>query len=225
VFWRRFYIGCRTTWVQTQMVTAELLFSLGVTRALSSAWAPAFQHACDALGVDDLKVVAAILGQVLVESNSFQNLTENLNYTTVGRLCAVYPRSFPSPASAQPFLRNPQGVANRVMAGRFGNGNESSGDGWRFRGRGPIQLTWRANYKESGAQLRLPLEAQPESVLEPKIGALVSVNYLLHRNVTKLAQLNKLKEVTASVNAGLLELPRRVALSNTAAKFLGVNFI
>jgi putative chitinase len=206
------------------MVTADLLRSLGVTKTLAVVWAPAFQQACNLLGADDSKAVAAILGQVLVESNSFQNLTENLNYTTAGRLCAVYPRSFPSPASAQPFLRNPQGVANRVMAGRFGNGNESSGDGWRFRGRGPIQLTWRANYQESGAQLSLPLEAQPESVLEPKIGALVSVNYLLRRNVKKLAQLNKLKEVTASVNPGLLELSRRVALSNTAAQFLGVSF-
>src|SRR5690349_9637429 len=90
---------------------------------------------------------SAFLAQLAHESNGFKFVRENLNYSHEG-LRKIFPKYFPDDASAVPYARQPEKIANRVYAGRMGNGSEASGDGWRYRGRGLIQVTGRANYHD-----------------------------------------------------------------------------
>ena len=90
--------------------------------------------------------VAAFLAQCGHESADFTVLKENLNYSADG-LHKVFPKRFPTVESANPYNRNPEKIANKIYADRMGNGPESSGDGYKYRGRGAIQLTGHDNYK------------------------------------------------------------------------------
>jgi putative chitinase len=85
------------------------------------------------------------LAQVAHESGGFNYVDENLNYSAAG-LLKTFPRHFATPQQAQDYARNPMAIANRVYANRMGNGDEFTGDGWRYHGRGLIQLTGRDNY-------------------------------------------------------------------------------
>ena len=110
---------------------------------------------------------AAFLAHCILESAHFTRLEENLFYTTPERIRAVWPSRFRNAEEAAPFARNPKALANRVYAHRNGNGDEASGDGWRYRGRGLFQLTGRANYAAAGRGVGRPYEAEPERVAEP----------------------------------------------------------
>lgn len=96
-------------------------------------------------GINTPLRVAHFLATVWHESGALRFVEENLNYSESG-LRKVFPRYFPTAALAARYARRPQAIANRVYANRMGNGNEASGDGWRFKGRGLIQITGRANY-------------------------------------------------------------------------------
>jgi len=96
--------------------------------------------------INTKKRVAAFLAQTIHESAQFTTLKENLNYSAAG-LCATWPKRFTSAAMAAPYNRNPEKIANKVYADRLGNGNEASGDGFKYRGRGAIQLTGKTNYE------------------------------------------------------------------------------
>ena len=114
-------------------------------------------------GIDTPAKQAAFLAHVAVESQQLRNTSENLNYSAK-RLTEVWPRRFPTLASARPYAHNPEKLANHVYANRNGNGNEASGDGWRYRGGGLMQTTGRANYRAIGT------ERTPERLHSP-VGA------------------------------------------------------
>lgn len=108
----------------------------------------------------ELHQLAYIMATAYGEAgSSLKPIAENLNYTA-SRLMQVWPSRFPTLESAKPYARNPQKLANKVYAGRIGNGPESSGDGWRYRGRGLVQITGRANYRKFG------LEQTPDKALD-----------------------------------------------------------
>ena len=114
--------------------------------------------------------LAAWLGQMLHESASLTRWCESFAYTPK-RLQAVFPRHFLTVVQARLYLElGQERVASRVYGGRMGNGDEASGDGWDFRGRGPIQLTGRSNYRLAGEALGLALEAEPEMASGPEHG-------------------------------------------------------
>lgn len=125
-------------------------------------------------GIITYKRQAAFLAQLGVESNRFTRFEENLNYTTVARLRAVYPSKFPIimlDSAVKEYLRDPEKLANYVYADRYGN--TAAGDGWKYRGRGPIQLTWKDNYAAAGKALGLDLVANPDLVssrTDPLVG-------------------------------------------------------
>ena len=106
--------------------------------------------------------LAHFLSQVAHESGNFKVLYENLNYSAAG-LLKVFPRYFNATTAAQ-FARKPQLIANRVYANRIGNGNEASGDGWNYRGRGYLQVTGRANYKAFSEYIGEDCEKHPDLV-------------------------------------------------------------
>jgi len=98
---------------------------------------------------------AHFFAQTAHETGGFKLFTENLNYSTKG-LIATFGKYFINEATAKPFERNPEKIANRVYASRMGNGLSTSGDGWKFRGRGALQLTGKDNYKAFADYLKKP---------------------------------------------------------------------
>lgn len=106
-----------------------------------------------------------------------QPVEENLNYSAE-RLRQVWPHRFTT-AEAKTCAGQPERIANRVYADRMGNGDEASGDGWRYRGRGDVQITGRANYRRLGERLGIDLERDPEQALEPEIAARILVDGMM----------------------------------------------
>lgn len=104
---------------------------------------------------------AMYLANLAVESQEFQRTVENLNYSAE-RISQVWPRRYPTPADAASLAHNPQALANAVYADRGGNGDARSGDGWKYRGRGWIQVTLLDNYRACGLFLGVDLVAHPE---------------------------------------------------------------
>jgi putative chitinase len=100
----------------------------------------------EVLSIETMSQMVHFMGQIATESGNYELDTENLNYSAKG-LQKTFKKYFPTLESAEPYARQPQKIANKVYAGRMGNGPESSGDGFKFRGRGAIQLTGKYNYK------------------------------------------------------------------------------
>lgn len=158
---------------------------------------------------------AAIMAQCAHESGNFRKLTENLNYSAE-RLSAVFPRIFPTPASASSYGGNPQKIANRVYANKIGNGSESSGDGWKYRGRGFIQLTGKSNYRACKVFTKLDVLSNPDLVATRE-GAAAAVLYYfgspessLGYGMAKRGQWADINAVTRSVNTASEGLADRI---------------
>lgn len=165
--------------------------------------------------------LAGFLGQVCVETAGFRRLVENTQYRDPERLDEVS-RTVRTPAEARALIRRgPEAIANRIYAGRLGNGDEASGDGWRFRGSGFIQLTGRANYRAVGALVGLELEEDPELARAPATAARVAFLYWDSKGLSALADLFNWRAITAKVNGPLmLGLEARIRATEAALGFL-----
>jgi putative chitinase len=137
-----------------------------------AAWAAALMEPLRKAGMTSPRCVAAFLGQCAHESDGFQDLEENLHYSAA-RLCQVWPARFPTAEAASACAMQPEILANRVYADRMGNGSAASGDGWRFRGRGLIQLTGRSAYAGFAHTLGMTLD-QAVTFAGTKAGAVAS---------------------------------------------------
>jgi putative chitinase len=184
----------------------------------SDVWATVLDEACQQCAIDTGERIAAFLAQIAYESAGFRRLEENLNYTAKG-LMATWPKRFTSLQMASSFEHQPERIANFVYAGRIGNGPVSSGDGWRFRGRGLIQLTGRGNYREVGASLQLPLEADPDLAKHPPVAALCAAQFWRSHGLNELADNTEaddddedFESITVRINLGKLGLSERRAL-------------
>lgn len=145
--------------------------------------------------------IAAFLAQVGHESAGFKATAENLNYSAKA-LRAVFRKYFPTDALANAYARQPQKIANRVYANRYGNGSEASGDGFRYRGRGFIQLTFRDNYRSFAGAFNMTL-AEAVSYLETLDGACLSAGwYWDSRNLNQFADQNRFDTITQRINGG-----------------------
>lgn len=134
----------------------------------------AILDACDALGVSDNRMVAYILATPMIETGgSFVPIVENLNYSAAG-LLQTFPKYF-TPAQAQTYARQPQRIANRAYANRMGNGDEASGSGWKFRGRGFSQCTGHDNYAKFSKLLNVDLVGNPDLAMSDDIAAKIIV--------------------------------------------------
>ena len=150
------------------------------------AWTAALNTAMDRFEISSDARIAAFLAQVAHESSEFKSLVENLSYSVVGMM-KTWKTRFPTSASAQPYERNPEALANFVYAKRLGHGDTASGDGWVFRGRGLLQITGRGNYRDAGTAIALPLEAQPELLAAPEPAALAAAHFWQSRGLNHLA--------------------------------------
>ena len=153
----------------------------GVKPEIANAWAPLYLSAMKRYGVDTPDRIAAFFSNVMHESSNFERLVENLNYSAKG-LANTWPKRFSSTgriggaptAKAAALHRNPMAIANNVYANRMGNGSESSGEGWKYRGRGPIQITGKNNYISIAEHTGLDCVNNPDVLSTPQGGVLSS---------------------------------------------------
>jgi putative chitinase len=159
---------------------------------------------------------AHFMSQLSHESGGFKRLDENLNYSAEA-LWRLFRKYFRDEAEAASFARQPERIANRIYANRMGNGDEASGDGWRYRGRGFIQLTGRENYRRIGKKIGLDLEADPDLVARDVTVALkTAAAYWDDRGLNALADKDDCEAVTRKINGGVHGLKERKALLERA---------
>lgn len=145
---------------------------------------------------------AAFIAQAMIESQRFTKLEENLRYTTPERIRQVWPSRFKSAADATSYARNPQALANRVYALRNGNGDEASGDGWRYRGRGIFQITGRANYLRvsNGVGLGPVYIHKPELVSQPSDACMTAAYYWQSNGCNQMVDQGAFDATTKLIN-------------------------
>jgi putative chitinase len=204
------------------MISVESLIRAGVGPTQARQFAEPLKAACALFAIDTRGRVAAFLGQIRVESLSFTALEENLNYRSADRILQVFKRLRPIGLDgASRLVRNPQALANKAYAGINGNGDEASGDGWRYRGRGLKQLTGRANYQAAQAALSRPYVAQPELVAQPSDACLTAAWYWHSRNLNELADAWNIALITERVNGpARLQLDERRQYAEEALQAL-----
>jgi len=156
--------------------------------------------------------LAHFLAQCGHESAGFKAVSENLNYGAKG-LLSIFKKYFPTEAKAKEYERKPEKIANLVYGGRMGNGPEASGEGFKFRGRGYIQLTGKDNYKAFDAVVPEDLLANPDLVATKY--PLLSAAWFFHKNgLHKIADEGAtdlvVTKVTKRVNGGTIGLPDRI---------------
>jgi putative chitinase len=164
--------------------------------------------------------MASFIGQCQHESGNFKTLRENLNYSAKG-LCATWPKRFPTEESATPYHRNPEKIANKVYADRMGNGDEASGDGWKYSGRGLIQLTGKSNYTLAGDSLVADLLNTPDLVLQPKYAALTAGWFWDKNRLNAFADADNIEGMTKKINGGTIGLDDRKKHIAHALEVLG----
>jgi putative chitinase len=152
--------------------------------------------------------VACFLGQTMVESAGYKALIENLNYRPE-TLVKIWPSHFPNMDVANQYAHQPEKIANRAYAGRMGNGDETSGDGWNYCGRGLIQITGKANYAAFAESIDTPVDQVPE-FLGTFEGAVQSACWFWEsNNLNALADRGDVLGITKKVNGGTLGLAER----------------
>ena len=183
-------------------------------------WCAALNTVLPRYQIDTTMRVAAFIAQCGHESAGFTALKENLNYGAAG-LLATFKKYFPTQELADSYARQPERIANRVYADRMGNGNEASGDGWRYCGRGLIQLTGRNNYTAFATSIEMPVEEVP-AYLETFEGAVESACWFWNTNkLNQYADSGDLDTMTRRINGGLHGIDDRRVRYNNALKVLG----
>ena len=164
--------------------------------------------------------IAAFLAQCKHESGNFTAIKENLNYRAES-LMRVWPRYFPTMEIATQYAHNQEKIANRAYANRMGNGDEASGDGWRFCGRGLIQLTGKTNYQAFADSIETPLEDVP-AYLATFEGAVQSACWFWeNNNLNQYADSGDITTMTKRINGGTLGLEDRQKHYQHALHILG----
>jgi putative chitinase len=192
------------------MITADTLRRFAPGIANPEGHAQALESARQGSSVNTPRRLCHFMGQVFVETGGFKVLEENLNYRNPQRLDMVF-SAVKGTADAEALIaKGPEAIANRVYANRLGNGDEASGDGWRYRGSGYKQLTGRTNFRAIGAIVKMDLEGHPELAREPAAAAQVAFAFWDACNCSPLADAGDLEAITEKVNGpARLGLPER----------------
>jgi len=183
-------------------------------------WHHAMEQALPDYDINTPRRIAAFVAQCSHESGGFKFLKENLNYKAES-LVRVWPRYFKDAATARKYAHNQEAIANRAYANRMGNGSEASGDGWKFCGRGLIQLTGRNNYQAFADSIETDINDIPE-YLATFEGAVQSACWFWEsNNLNKWADTGDILTLTKKINGGTLGLADRQKHYNHALHILG----
>lgn len=170
---------------------------------------------CEDYGVSTPLRLHHFLAQIAHESAGFRRLEENLSYSAE-RLMQVWPRRFPTKADAQVCAGRPFALAEKAYGNRLGN--VRPGDGWKYRGRGLIQLTGRENYAEAAKWSGLPLEDNPGLAAEPDDAARIALAFWRTNGLNLIADQDDIAAVTRVINGGTHGLEDRAAWLAKARK-------
>lgn len=195
------------------MINAALLRIVAPAVADPDRWAKAIREACASHQIDQVRRVAAFIAQMAHESAGFTRIDENLNYSAA-RLAQVWPGRFRDGHGqpntlAKALERNPEGLANHVYANRMGNGPPESGDGWRFRGGGPLQITGRENWTAFAASVGLPLDEALAYGRTVEGGVMAAAWFWDARGLNLLADTPGVEDETRRINGGTVGLEDR----------------
>ena len=195
-------------------MNAEQLTQLSI----DPAWIPALEEAFDRFEINTPDRQSCFIGQCAHESNNFKTLVENLNYGAAG-LLATWPKRF-SGSDAVLYQRQPERIANKVYADRMGNSSEDSGDGWKYRGRGLIQLSGKSNYQSAGDVLGVDLVSEPDKVLDMEFAVLTAGWFWDAHKLNELADTKSYTQLTKAINGGIIGLDDRIAKINAVLTIL-----
>jgi predicted chitinase len=184
-----------------------------------------FNKVLDSSEINTPLRLAAYIAQVSCESANFTILVENLNYSAE-RLKMIWPKYFPNLVIAKKYERNPQKIANRIYANRFGNGDEASGDGWKYRGRGFLSTTGKINYRTLSRITGYDLINNPDQLSTMEVATAVSCIQW------KLLRLNRIADegasdemvirLTKSITGGTIGVQARIKTFNKACEVLKI---
>ena len=183
-------------------------------------WIEAFDQLLPDYEINTPKRVAAFIAQCAHESGGFRFLKENLNYKAES-LMKTFPKYFSDRDTANAYAKQPAKIANRVYANRMGNGDEASGDGYKYCGRGLIQLTGKSNYSWFAASLEISPE-EASAYLETFEGAAQSACWFWESNNLNVeADAGDIKKMTKKINGGYIGLDDRIKHYEHALHILG----
>lgn len=209
--------------INTTMITLNLLQQLcpKTKTAMLQQYVDSLNDVVDYYDISKTtERTACFLAQIIHESGGFTAVRENLNYGAAG-LMTTFKKYFPTIELAKEYERQPARIANRVYANRMDNGPESSGDGWKFRGRGLIQITGRYNYTQFSKGLKVSLDECVEYMETPE-GAVSSAGWFWDNNeLNKYCDKNDFIGLTKRINGGTNGLEDRKHHYELALKLLG----
>ena len=197
-------------------MTEEQLSALGI----DSKWLEPLNETFAKYDISTPLRQTAFIGQCAHESNNFTRLEEGLNYSA-SRLMAVWPSRFPTLEAAAPYANNPEKLADKVYGGRADLGNKEDGDGFKFHGRGCIQLTGRDSYERCGEAIGVDLIGQPNLLVEPLYACLSAGWFWNKKGLNVLADAQEYGQMTRRINGGLVGLDDRIVKITKAKQVLG----
>jgi len=205
------------------MITSEQFHHLFPRNPDPELWAHAMAEVFPTYDINTPRRIAAFLAQCGHESGGWVVFEENLNYSAQG-LNGIFKKYFPTIESAQPYARQPERIANKIYANRMGNGSEESGDGFKYRGRGPIQLTGKSNYTAFAKEMFDDWQNvvdNPDWVTEDKDFALMSAIWFWNKNKLNVqADSGDIKLMTKKINGGYIGLEDRIKHYNECIDLL-----
>ena len=200
----------------------EMLKEMGVSAEDAEQYVEDLENVLPKYGIADSKLrLAHFFSQVLHESGCMRYDMENLNYSAKA-LRAVFGKYFKTKREAEAYARQPEKIANRVYAKRMGNGSEASGDGWKYRGRGLIQLTGKNNYKAFAAWIGDDRIIDDPDLVAAEYAVQSAVFYWDKNKLNKIADRDDVERLTRRINGGLNGLAHRKELLNKANGLLAM---
>jgi putative chitinase len=197
-------------------VNAEQLKQLHI----GAEWVDALNETFTRFNLTTNNQKAMFIGQCSHESGNFKMLQENLNYKAA-TLMKLWPKRFPTLEVANQYAGNARAIANKVYADRMGNRDEASGDGYRFRGQGLVQLTGHSNHFHAGKALGVDFVMQPDLVATPKYAALTAGWFWETHKLNPPSDALDFNKVTKIINGGTIGLDDRIKHVQQALAVLG----
>ncbi len=203
------------------LTLSELREILPRSGASAALYLEPLNSAMEQFDIDNPDRQAAFLATIAVESRELTRVSENLNFTHAQRIADLWPARFVSATVAEPYVGMPEMLANVVYANRMGNGPVESGDGWRFRGAGLIQISGRSNHQACANHFQMPLD-QVSGWMQTQVGAARSACWFWWRNACSvLADQGQFTTITRKINGGQIGMTERLEYLARARMVLG----
>lgn len=182
------------------MITLAALIASGIAPTQARQFLSPLQRSCGLFEINTPTRIASFIAQCSHESVQFTHLEESLYYRDPKRILAIFPTHVRTMDVASGLACNPKALANVVYASRLGNGNQASGDGWKYRGRGLIQLTGRSNYLAASLALASPYLDEPDLVALPEDACLTAGWFWQRGHCNDMADAENFDAITRAIN-------------------------